>query len=625
MTLVGEQKVSKTCNSCGRIKPIGDFRKHKGHGDGYDSRCKECMRREQREKRLLKAPEVAKVDPKRVGELAPRYRAMVTPYHRLDEWQRSHPGEVSPTKLVEAAAKAFEDFFNEFTNERLGGLPAHARAWVTAALANPSLLLNVPPRHAKTTIMVVWFTLWQFCCDRNTQVIVVSKTTALGEKISRKLCAEMETNEKLIAAFGRFRPSDLSRPWREAKGELELEGKDLSLRSGDLSLQVRGSGQQVLGMEADWVIADDITDRRVARSETERNSEWDYFLGDVLTRLAPHGKVFCIGQRVHSEDIYGRLARLVDDDGTLAWHQEKTPAILDEESGEVLWPGLWTYERLVKKRKDLGSALFTCMYQQAPEVAGEYVPRWWLEGDGSTAHPGCYDRDRSVGTGWEPDPLDPVQSFIPTTRAILIDPSPTRYAGVVVLDIVYQHRAKFFYAAIVDVERLAPGHGLRGMVECVERLAREHRPQVCIFETNSAKWLREDPAWNRLEHLFKVMPHDTTKWNKNDTQLGVWSLAADFEAGRIRFPYQTPADRAKVQPLIDEILSYPNGQTDDVLMALWFGKANYRFMLPRAFIPTHFQRGHDSSMRTWDVATIAETGRWGRTKEGLRGQEPARP
>ena len=85
---------------------------------------------------------------------------------------------------------------------------------------------------------------------------------------------------------------------------MRLEGKDLTKRHG-LSIQIRGSGQAILGMEADWVIADDMTDRKVAKSETDRATEWDFFLGDVLTRLAPDGKAFCIGQRVHSEDLYG--------------------------------------------------------------------------------------------------------------------------------------------------------------------------------------------------------------------------------------------------------------------------------------------------------------------------------
>jgi hypothetical protein len=609
--MVQAVKTSKKCNGpCGRVLPLSEFRSHKGHGDGYDSQCKECMRDADRAKKARIEASLPSTNVKLYGELSKAEQRMTQPYLELRTHQQlCREGCKRDAALVEAASVAYELFFNEFSNPRLGGLPAHAKTWARAALANPRLLLNVPPRHAKTTLMAIWFIIWQLACDRNTQVILVSKTISLGEKVSRKLVHELETNVKLIKAFGRFRPRDLTRPWREAKGELEVEGKDLSMRSGDLSVQIRGSGQQVLGMEADWVVADDITDRRVARSETERNSEWDYFLGDVLTRLAPDGKVFCIGQRVHSEDIYGRLARMVDDDGVKAWHNVRTPAILDEETGTVLWESQWPYERLVEKRKSIGTSLFACMYQQTPEVAGDFVPRWWLEGNGTQENPGCYDRGRSVGDGWS---ASREQTFIPVVRVLSIDPSPRQYAGLVVADVVYQPRAQFFYSAVVDVVRLSPGHGLRGMVDAIEDSAARYRGErgmACIFETNSAKWLHEDPAWNRVTPLFqRVIGHDTTRYNKNDTLLGVWSLAADFEAGRIRLPYQTPADRETTQLLTDEVLAYPNGQTDDVLMALWFIKANYKTLIPREFLPTHFRR--QTSAGTWDMARLAAAGAW---------------
>ena len=134
--------------------------------------------------------------------------------------------------------------------------------------------------------------------------------------------------------------------------------------------------------------------------------------------------------------------------------------------------------------------------------------------------------------------------------------------------------------------------GLREMVDEVTRLTKQYGPQVCIFETNIAKWLSEDPAWNRLTPMFQtVIGQQTTHWNKNDTLLGVWSLAADFEGGRIRFPWQGAQDREAMEPLISEVLAYPNGQTDDVLMALWFVKANYKRLVPRDLLPTRFNGG----------------------------------
>jgi hypothetical protein len=553
------------------------------------------MRAEASAKKKLTEPAVAQIDPRPKHALDKATKAMVEPYLALRGHQRDcRFGCKLDGPLVDAAVDAFERFFGEFFGE---ALPDHGRSWVRAALEHKRLLLNVPPRHAKTTIMAKWFVIWQLACDRDTQVILISKTTVLGELISRYIADQLETNERLVKAFGRFRPKDLTRPWRVAKGELEVEGKDLDRRHG-LSVQIRGSGQQILGMEADWVIADDMTDRKVAKSDADRLTEWDFFLGDVLTRLAPDGKAFCIGQRVHSEDLYGRLAKMVDEEtGENAWHQIRTPAI--DAENEALWPEVWPVYRLEDTRMAIGGPLFNCMYQQAPEYAGEFVPKWWLTGDGTAEHPGCFDNDRTLGTGWVAK--DQFQ-FVPVSRVMSVDPSPTNYAGITVADIIWLPQHQFFYATIVDIERGIYGQNM--MLEVMRETQSRHHCQFLILETNSAKWLHEDVAWHRLTAMFPQPPigHNTTRWNKNDTLLGVWSLAADFESGRIRFPMGDPESRGKMDLLVDEILAYPNGATDDVLMSLWFIKANYKKLMPRGLMSTHFTDGPLKANREWDVA-----------------------
>ena len=76
----------------------------------------------------------------------------------------------------------------------------------------------------------------------------------------------------------------------------------------------------------------------------------------------------------------------------------------------------------------IGGPLFNCMYQQAPEYAGEFVPAWWLSGDGTLEHPGCYDTDRIVGYGWQPQQRE--QAMFPVTRVMSVDPPrPTTRAS----------------------------------------------------------------------------------------------------------------------------------------------------------------------------------------------------
>jgi len=68
-------------------------------------------------------------------------------------------------------------------------------------------------------------------------------------------------------------------------------------------------------------------------------------------------------------------------------------------------------------------------------------------------------------------------------------------------------------------------------------------------------------------------------------RLGIQSLAIDFEFGRIRLPYGDVEARGQSLMLKAEATQYPHGRTDDLLMALWMLKWNYRdlwLLKPRA-------------------------------------------
>ena len=558
----------KVCKDCNKRKPLSMFQDHAGYGkDNKEVRCRPCHNAWKRQK-----ANVAK------AETAPDYDP------------RGYQKWLTKRKLTKSSeAEQFEAFFNEFAHEG-DGLPRHAKEWVKAAFKHPLLLVNVPPRHAKTTIMSEWFPIWLITRDRNVQVIVVGKTSdGSVKKIARKIADTLEYNPQLFTTFGRYRPLSADRKWSRNVGELEVEGRDLELRSGDLTLQVRGSGQHILGLEADWLILDDVTTDVVAKSEVKRRDEADYVFGSALTRLSPQGRAFCIGQRVHELDLYGVLERMRDEDGTLVWHTEKNPAIIDEEAQTVLWPEVWPYKELVRTRKRIGRIYFSCMYQQTPEVAGAFVERDWIFGGGPSEHPGSLDRDRVLGQGWKQDPDD--YSFVPITRVIAADPSPTQFAGIVVGDVVWQHRGTEFNFCIIDVARPF-GNSQRAFLETIEDMTVRYHPQTLVIESSASfnvESFRDDVLWNRLQLLYPqgVIAHKTNV-NKRDALMGVWSLATDFEAGRIRLPYGDQDSRDASSHLIREALSYPNGATDDVLMALWFVKFNYKSLLPKEFLPTTF-------------------------------------
>ena len=116
-------------------------------------------------RRKAKAPSINHVEPKLSHALGAIPKRCTEPYPAWRTHQREcRFGCERDEKLVQSAVTAYELFFNTYSD--LGGHFLTGAGWVEAALRHKRLLLNVPPRHAKTTLMSKWFVIWQLACDR---------------------------------------------------------------------------------------------------------------------------------------------------------------------------------------------------------------------------------------------------------------------------------------------------------------------------------------------------------------------------------------------------------------------------------------------------------------------------
>ena len=527
--------------------------------------------------------------------------------------------------MLESTVEGFELFFNAFSGRTL---PEHGKEWVQEALTQSNVLLNVPPRHAKSTIITVWFSIWLVARSRDVQILIVSQTSRLAEKFTNEIAYALTYNQKLIETFGRFKPETQDWPWRPNSGELLVDGRRREVKSGDLTIQIRGAGQQILGMECDWVIVDDPTNRGIAESEVGRERENHWIHEEVFSRLNPGGPRLCqhercsghavvIGQRVHPRDIFGTLEKEKRRDNTLVFHTVKYPAVLnwgDADKGipaQVLWPEERPLDYLMEQYDRVGGyAAFECMFQQNPVPLGTaLVRREWIDGDDT--HTGCLDRERIAGQAMAYTELD--KGFLPITRIISVDPSPKRYTGIVCGDMLW-NRDEFVFSVL---ESSSQQLGERQLIDEIERLSFKYGGDYLIFEESTfSRWLYEHPAFELLKNRFRILGHNTGR-NKADPELGVWGMASDFEFGRIRLPYGDAESRAMTEQFVTELMSWPNGHTDDVLMALWFVKFNYKRLVPIRALPTRMSGRRGSMFLERDL----ENQTWGefeRTREGVK-------
>lgn len=473
-------------------------------------------------------------------------------------------------ETLERTPEGFEKFFNRYSGMTLSQVH---KVWVQDALSSSRVLINCPPRHAKSEIFSVWFPIWLVCQDRDIQILLISETDAVAKKMTNKIAYQFAWNQKLIADFGVFVPTTDDQPWRPQSGQLMIAGRHREIQSGDLTIQVRGAGQQILGFEANWIIVDDPVSRQVAASETERAKLSEWFHGDVMTRMEPGSHAFVIGQRLHMYDLYGELSKEEVNYGkgerkSLAWKHLNYPAILDFKKEKTLWPEKWGWDEIMQVRQDVGADIFEAMYQQNPLPNSRRLARQeWLYGD--STHPGCVNPARTIGEEVEERGLDVV-------RVASLDPSPTRYAGLIVADV--DKSSPKFDCEVLEIVR--EKMSVRDMMHHLSRVEAVYRPQYLIFEQNAAqRWLLQDSEMEALKRRVTILPH-TTSSNKADPVLGVESLAVDFEFGNIRLPYADAESKAMAELLFEEARTYPQGLTDDVLMALWFIKWNVNRLVP---------------------------------------------
>jgi hypothetical protein len=501
------------------------------------------------------------------------------------------PYEELPTdlqELVDFTPDAFKAFFLKYSGEKY--MPDHIWEIVKIVFGSAShnewVQINIPPRHAKSTVFSQWLVIWLITRDRNVQIILTSQTLGQATKHSRKIEAVLSGHPQLIQDFGRFKPLDTNRPWRAGMGELSIEGREVLTESGDLTLQIRGAGQGILGMEADWIIGDDVADPENSASKTQRDDLFEWWHWEVLTRAEDHTNCVVLGTRFHPQDLYAKLARVKYDDEGMdlpvnAWKTITFPAVLDWETKEVLWPEKFKRISYFKRLRAHDPRMFEAMYQQNPLSEGEQMVRpEWIYGD-EEGHIGCLDKHRGVGEATRQP--DAEHGYIPAARVLSIDPSPTAYTGILVADVPFlapSQEQQDFFAEIIEARREKMGP--REVVKEIERVWGMYGPiDYLIFEKNAfARWFLQFPDLRKWMTRMRVIGHTTTAQNKNDQEWGVMTLAADFEFGRIRIPYANAESRERADAIIEEALNYPNGDMDDIMMALWFCKIQAQNLLP---------------------------------------------
>jgi predicted phage terminase large subunit-like protein len=230
-------------------------------------------------------------------------------------------------------------------------------------------LISLPPRHGKS---MLWTLVVPWILGRHPdwQVAAAAYSAELTEIWGRKIRTIMTGDSH----------QDIFPDCRICPDSAAAHRFDLTRGGG---ARFVGRGGTLVGTGAHLLIVDDLyANGEEARSDKTKQTTQEWFTEALLTRAEPNGAVVVIGSRWCEDDVIGTLLREHSNDG---WVPVVLPAIaeandpLGRVEGEALWPERFDITALEAKRRELGSAAFTNIYQGQPAAAeGVVFKREWF-------------------------------------------------------------------------------------------------------------------------------------------------------------------------------------------------------------------------------------------------------
>jgi len=250
----------------------------------------------------------------------------------------------------------------------------HLQALTTGQIQK--LVINIPPRHTKSTICSVLWQVWEWTLDPTTKFLTASYNLNLALRDNRRKRNLVES-ERFQQLFHVQLSSD-----QNAKYFFENTAKGYMLACS--------VGSSATGSGGNRLVIDDPHAASEANSDLERETARDWFKETWSSRAnKTSDRWLVIGQRIHDDDVCGEILKNRPD-----WVHLNLPAEFEPERkcttsigwsdprqtpGELLWKERFDQKALDDLKHDLGSTGYSAQYQQSPVPAGggQFKKEWF--------------------------------------------------------------------------------------------------------------------------------------------------------------------------------------------------------------------------------------------------------
>lgn len=494
----------------------------------------------------------------------------------------------------------FEQFSKEFLDSPIFD---HHRSWIDVlegrepSWLHPSmvyepaskkrLLINVPPEHAKSTVITVNYCVYRIAMDPNVKITIVSKTQERAKEYlySIKQRLSHERWAKLQAVYGS------ASGWKEDADTWKADRIYLSRDSTekDPTVQALGIGGQITGARSNLIILDDVVTTSNAH-EWEKQLLW--LQRDVVTRLGDNGKLLIVGTRIASNDLYREIRNAEHwTGGKTPFTYFSMPAVLEYDDDPRKWVTLWAKSHIPWEGSDDdvvpdenglypkwdGEALFRRRSEVSPSAWALVYQQQDVQED-SIFSPACVqgsvNRMRKRGVLKPGTPGHPKEGSFYTIMGL--DPAMSGNTAAVIMTVDRNTRMRY----VLDVENMKEPSPQK-IQQLIESWVTKYNPQELRIEINAhqkAYALDDDLRSYLASHGVRFSSQFTGK-NKWDTSFGVAAMSGLFGTMRsgnhqndnlIEIPSQDSSEGIKA--LIQQLITWkPDTKAPtDCVMALWF-------------------------------------------------------
>lgn len=260
--------------------------------------------------------------------------------------------------------------------KHIEGICEHLEAVHRGEIRN--LLINIPPRHAKSTIVSVGFPAWVWTRTPQHKFLYGSHSFMLAKRDSVR-------TRNIIQS--RWYKETFKTQWMLADDQNEKRKFDNTEGGSRICTSVMAA---IIGEGADTLVLDDPHSPRSVRSDVKRVDELEWIDQEFFTRINDPKTVskIVIMQRLDERDASAHVLEKGD------WEHLMLPAQFEPERkcitsigwedprttrDEALWPERFTKADNEKSAKDMGSKAWAGQGQQRPSPSqGSIFKREWF-------------------------------------------------------------------------------------------------------------------------------------------------------------------------------------------------------------------------------------------------------